>query len=198
MKKILAILLAAIMVLSFAGCGAETEVSEEEITEPVEEIVPEEVFYSLGDTVKTESIEFTLDEFDFHKCLSNVGDAYYLDPLEEDDMWYNSKNPYYADDEHIMVRISFTYKNIGKTSIGTIDDYAFCLEYGDGYVFDTFSAQTKNDNGEYSFSWDVEPLTDALNGRGAEKVPIAVMENTEEQLILIVKLDGQEFKYKIR
>ena len=198
MKKLLAILFAAIMILSFAGCGTETEVSEEEITEPVEEIVPEEVFYSLGDTVKTESIEFTLDEFDFYKCLSNVGDAYYLDPLEEDDMWYNSKNPYYADDEHIMVRISFTYKNIGKTSIGTIDDYAFCLEYGDGYIFDTFSAQTKNDNGEYSFSWDVEPLTDALNGRGAEKVPIAVMENTEEQLLVIVKLDGQEFKYKIR
>ncbi|MBQ4118725.1 MAG: hypothetical protein IJD08_07035 [Oscillospiraceae bacterium] len=198
MKKILTILLAAIMVLSFAGCGTETEVPAEEITEPMEEIVPEEVFYSLGDTVKTESIEFTLDEFDFHKCLSNVGDADYMNPLEEGDTWYNSKNPYYADDEHIMVRISFTYKNIGKTSIETLPDYIFCLEYSDGYTFDEFGVQTKNADGDYSFIWDIEPLSDALNGRGAVKVPIVVMENTEEPIVLIIKLGGQEFKYKIR
>ena len=205
MKKILAILLAAIMVLSFAGCGAETEVSEEEITEPVEEIVPEEVFYSLGDTVKTESIEFTLDEFDFYKCLSNVGDENCYNPIAEDDesawLYYRSSNPYNADDDHIMARISFTYKNIGKTAIHNISGIEsghFFIEYGDGYSFGSFSTATKNSDGDYAYGFDIEPLSDAVNGRGALKVPIAVMENTEEQLLLIVKLDGQEFKYKIR
>ena len=69
---------------------------------------------------------------------------------------------------------------------------------GDGYTFDEFGVQTKNADGDYSFIWDIEPLSDALNGRGAVKVPIVVMENTEEPIVLIIKLGGQEFKYKIR
>ena len=111
MKKILAFLLAAIMVLSFAGCGSEAKVPEEVVTEPEEIVEPEEVveeaiFYALGDTVATESIEFTLDEFDFYKCLSNVGDENCYNPVEENDesawLYYRSSNPYNADDEHIF------------------------------------------------------------------------------------------------
>ena len=198
MKKMICMLLALAMMFTFAACGAETEAPEENVPE---EIVPEEVFYSLGDTVSTESIEFTLDEFDFHKCLSNVGDGDYLNPLSEDDIWYNSKNPYYADDEHIMVRISFTYKNIGKTTIDPISglsSYVFSLEYSDGYTFGEFGTASKNSDGQYASMGDIEPLSNAVNGRGAVKVPIVVMENTEEPIVLIVKLDGQEFKYKIR
>ena len=115
MKNFLANLLVAIMIFSFAGCGAETKTPEEVVQE--EEVVPEEVFYLLGDTVKTESIEFTLDEFDFHKCLSNVGDENCYNPIAEDDesawLYYRSSNPYNADDDHIMARNSFTFKNIG-------------------------------------------------------------------------------------
>ena len=205
MKKFLAIIFAMITVLGFSACGTEQEPPVEEVIVPEEEIVPEEVCYSLGDTVKTESIEFTLDEFDFYKCLSNVGDENCYNPGAEDDesawLYYRSSNPYNADDDHIIVRISFTYKNIGKTAIDNISGIEsghFFIEYGDGYSFGSFSTATKNSDGDYAYGFEIEPLSDAVNGRGALKVPIAVMENTEEQLILAVQLEGQEFKYKIR
>ena len=205
MKKFLAIIFAMITVLGFSACGTEQEPPVEEVIVPEEEIVPEEVCYSLGDTVKTESIEFTLDEFDFYKCLSNVGDENCYNPVAEYDesawLYYRSSNQYNADDDHIIVRISFTYKNIGKTAIDNISGIEsghFFIEYGDGYSFGSFSTATKNSDGDYAYGFEIEPLSDAVNGRGALKVPIAVMENTEEQLILAVQLEGQEFKYKIR
>ena len=168
MKRLTALLLAAVLALSLAACGGdgaghtttgENEPSSDpsntdyiddtESTNPSNDNENEnETYWEVGDTIILDSVEFTLDSYQFEQCLYNVRNGDYLSPvdlssLSEDDLMYNSlttDNPYYADDEHIFLLLSFTQKNIGKESVQIIAPESDMLViYSDGYTFDFLS-----------------------------------------------------------
>lgn len=227
MKRLIALILAAALALSLVACGGDgadhtttgenepsSDPSNTDYIDDTESTNPSndnenETYWEVGDTITLDSVEFTLDSYQFERCLYNVRNGDYLSPvdlrsLSENDLMYNSlttDNPYYADDEHIFLLLSFTQKNIGKESVQIIAPESDMLViYSDGYTFDFLSdtgsgGGWKDENSFNGFSFtEMEPLSPSFECRACILLPIEVMENEDASLLLQVK----EQTYKLR
>ena len=206
MKKVLALILALVLVLSLAACRGSSDSGEEkkDDTNPTEAMTEATVLdsiYKIGDTFVTENREFTLDRIVFHNLLRNVFDRDYLLPVYPDDREYNyinkDNNPLKADSSHIMLMIEFRQKNLSKTTISPVDDYNLRIEYSDGYIFTTDDCAMLYEDG-VSGLIDMEPLSAEISCRAAFKLPLEIEKNTKEPLFLIVSIDGANYKYDLR
>ncbi len=189
MKKVLSLLMVLALCLSLVACGKKENSAAEDSDAKGKA-------YAIGETIKTEQVEFTVKEYGLDKCLSNVGDENYMTPIKPDAedayVYYVSNNPYNADDEHIILHFEFEYKNIGKEKIYEIDQ--FTVEYGDGYVFDGVSSSARREDGSFGLIGEIEPLSGTITGRAAVKLPKEVAENEDKPILVKVKLpsgDGE-------
>lgn len=100
MKKIISLLLIAVICLSFAACGKSGG---------------DAAYHKLGETVSTDIFEFTLNAAEFTIALNNVNDDKRFTPKEydaEDD----ADNPYVAPVGHTYAAFSYTVKNLNRAS----------------------------------------------------------------------------------
>lgn len=100
MKKLFALLMAALICFSLAACDLGTD---------------DGTTYKLGDTVSTDIFEFTLHNAQFTVALNNVTNNSYFTPKE-----YNAKddsnNPYVAPVGHTYAALSYTVTNLDRAS----------------------------------------------------------------------------------
>lgn len=104
MKRIFLLLLTVIVCLSFVACNEESGTMKEDIK-----------YYKLGETVKTDIFEFTLNSAKFTVALNNVNDDNRFTPKE-----YNptedADNPYVAPMGHTYAAFSYTVTNLNRAS----------------------------------------------------------------------------------
>jgi len=112
-KSIIALVLAMIMVLSLCACGGAGE-----------------NYYSIGDTVETESVKMTLKDAQFTYAVNGTKDADYLKPTEPSPL-----TPYVADDGAVMVYYEIDIAAIGRSDID-IDNCDIATITYDGEVYD--------------------------------------------------------------
>ena len=212
MKKILAMILALALVFALCACGeseqkaeeAPQEATPEATPEPTPEPTPEVLVLKVGESFQTEDREFKLTDFTFAQCLRNVmdKDAYMPVAPDAEDSWvyYRSNNPYNADADHIMLLLEFTQKNIGRANIGLGSERSFKIVYGDGYEFECKAVgwqRAENEFGGFSFA-ELEPLSSAVVCRAVFELPVAVKDNANEPLKLIVTFGETTCEYQLR
>lgn len=171
--------------------------------------------YEIGGTVTTRDFEFTLKDVQYGENLCILSQrAEYLQPVDpadykQQDHWSGSKSTHTAEDGRTFVSISFNLKYTGKKK--TSYQPSLVLDYNNGYTFDYKENKPVNDyfsvnvetNGNYQWNYetkhDFEPLSSSnLEFRTYVDVPKEVMDNTQNPLKVIVKLQGKTISYKIR
>lgn len=212
MKKLLALLLAAAMLLSLCACGSPSKPKElEDISdedweaaaealedmyeeEPVEETEPAQKIYQIGDTIVSSNgmLEFTFDSFGFADVIDNYETA----PATAD-----STNPINLVEEKTFFYYSGTLnlveesKQTVKWSLSDI-----ILDYDDGYQYnqDARSDTRSNSLGSYcAYNEDgtacrklgssyFEPLVGGKvkQVRGYIEIPALIETDTESPLLL--------------
>lgn len=216
MKKVLAMILTLVFALSLAACGdqekeevitstADTAQTPDEAIPPEPETVPEatetmDVLYLIGETITTDSIELTVDSTVFGKMLRNLMDCDAYTPVSPDDKWYDTlakTNPYYADDEHIMLMVEYRQKNTGKSKVDLVGDDDMKIIYGDGYEFEASGGGMQNGDGDFEDFSSMEPLSDEVLCRVAFSLP-ADAEGSQEALVLCITIDEINYKVNLR
>lgn len=185
MKKVLALMLALVLVLSLASCGGGENKGDtsSKATETV---------YKMGDTAKTDVAEVTVDEVTFEDSFNGCN----------------------SDNEHQYACVAFSFKNIGKTEIED-SSYIYempIVDYNNGYTFTIDEVEDPDDpNNSYSTSLlgtsdtlidEIKPLSDEVGCVSAIYVPNEVAEKTSAPLLIkfdLPKSKGSEtVAFKVR
>ena len=166
MKRLLALMLAAVLALSLVACGGgggvgdnntpstgngdvtntDTSSGGEDSTPTDEEPQEDTQYYQLGDTVSTDIFEFTLDTATMTIALNNrtANDGTagnYFTPKEYDPK-QDAENPLVASKGHTYASFTYTVKNLDRASAKFHDGSFTSVEYnGETY--------TKMDEGAY-------------------------------------------------
>lgn len=188
MKKLLSLVLAALMLLSFAACsgsngnGGQTANGTQKPTEAKE--------YRIGQTVKTDKIEFTLTKIDYTNYIGTNG----------------SGNDVASG--NVCLSAYYTVKNIGKTKMTFstmfgVRNADVVVDYDDGYTFESVGSRIKEGSVYAYHSQDILPLSDAKEIVTFFEAPKAIQEETRKSLHINVTLtyeDGTQevFVYVIR
>ena len=178
MKKFISMLLVGIICVSLCACGG----NDTETTEPKED---ENMALEIGDTYTSDSVEFTLEQFEMAEKLSNTMDDSFLLPDVVSEYDSVDTTPYLAEDGNVMVSYSHTINNVGKEEIDTVL-WTIELDYNDGYTYE--SETLDNDAFLSDDEWKtttagrkIAPLA-TKESRGFLEVPLEVSENTEAPL----------------
>ena len=200
MKKVLSLLLAFVMCLSLCACGGgNTDASvDDETTAPTTEApvdkddVSTEKEYSLGDTITTDIIEFSLTRVEFADQLKyatfSTGeqpDAEYMLPTTEP----QSNKTFVADEGYTFLSYSYSLKYTGKEEIEVETAMGISADYNNGYTFDVWSDAYMWSN-YVSIDGDtkLKPLDPLGEGRGCMKVPEEVSTNSAAPLKINVSI----------
>jgi len=212
MKKLMALVLAMIMLVSFAGCGGNNEVAEEgkaEAPEQEDEVQEEtKTFYEMGNPAGTDAVEVVLESYD-------VSPVYALNIYED----------LIPKEGYSFVVVNYSIKNVGKTDLGFFPcadgkNESICAEtivsvdYNDGYIFyvdevELFNGKTYGRDffvggeNEDVYLDDIKPLSPAVSYEVAICVPNEVIENTDAPLLIKFNLLNSNnekvvVSYKIR
>ena len=157
MKKIIALLLALLMVLALTACGANSsETSTPKQTDSdmtnTTEIEESTRKYNLGETVSTNTTEFTLENAAFTIACSNSVDDDYLLPKEYD-ATNDSKNPFVAPIGDTLVALSFTIKNNDRTTLKVADSSAWSLYWNVIYNGEEYPLMGQDDDYALQFRY---------------------------------------------
>lgn len=147
-------------------------------------------YYYIGDTVKTDIAEFTLNNSELAIALSNVKNETYYTPVE-----YNSeqhqKNPFVADTGCTLVYIDFTLSAIDRSNVD-VDETNFISvkyknkNYNDKYHKTTYrnlldfgmlkqlSGKTNGEFSEYNSNNILLHTGDKVQVRGNYQIPTDV------------------------
>ena len=220
MKKLIALLLAAVMCLSLVACGGDTSNnSPKETSDAPTTETPGVTEYSIGEAFGTDSVEcvvtevkwVTLEDVTSHPAATDVRGTDYqtYKQLMATDMFpgysfygmsgFSSKASGYP-----YLVVTFTLQNVGKTVVEpTIQDNnwgaAFnsygnvSVIYDDGYTFDA----------EEGFNTTLEILGDAFKEGRIFEVPSQVYENEDKALKVKITLPNangeiEEFIVSVR
>ena len=217
MKKLIALLLAAVMCLSLVACGdkgSNTTATESPTTEAAgasEYVIGEPFGTDSVECVVTEVRWVTLDDVTSHAAATDVIGTDYKSykQLMAKDMFpgysfyglsgFSSKATGYP-----YLAITFTLQNIGKTLVEpTIQDNnwgvafnsygSISVVYDDGYTFDA----------EEGFNTTLEILGDAFKEGRIFEVPAQVYENEDKALKVKITLptangEAEEFIVSVR
>ena len=163
MKKTLAFILAATLMLSLAACGGENENSNNDADKSAENDVDTQ-YYNIGDTVSTDIVDFTLNNCD----LSIFADPYIIQPTEEE-------TKYGAKVGSSMIIPTFTITNKDRSGYIDIRDEAVLLDNADDVSLDW---TVLYNNEEYT-------VTHFDGQRGMELDPAAVLDPASGDIIVL-------------
>ncbi len=182
MKKLLALILAMLMLLCSCDWGAKRE-------------------YEIGETIVTKNWEFTLEKV-------YIGEAVSAD--REEKGFYVEYGDYnrLAGEGETIVGMAFSMKYLGKEEVSTMFIPEPWVEYGNGYKFENDFLNNKmfvwqksdmefecvHDTSESEFS----PLDPKKEFRLALSVPAEVKTNTSETLKIAVELDRKTYHFIVR
>lgn len=180
MKKIIALLLVSLMAICLlCACGSGKDGASN--TSKTAE-------YKMGDTVSTDSVEFTLDDLTYSEYWDPNGD-------------FVCK---FMGDGNVCANVYFKVKNLGKEAIYSHTAAMLVLDYDNGYTYKTGDVYHKSSNGDYVANYEeLVPLSDAEELVGYFEIPITIQDDTEHSLhinVTIYNSEGEEetFVYVIR
>lgn len=185
MKRIIALCLGLIMVMSMVACGKKEEVATTEVATTEEQIT----MLSVGETAKTDVVEVVLNEVQFADVLGLDADNW-LQPTR-------GGGTLGAPSGEVFVWFSFTAKNISKEEISGYDVANVVVDYNDGYMFEgaTYSDMPKwSTSGSISDNVGlktISPLTESVIW-GYISCAQDVRENREQPLLLTFTLPSSE------
>lgn len=123
-KIIIPVIIIAIVVIAIIGIILIQNKNNGE----TKEVVKEETYYKIGDTVSTDIAEFTLNSSELTIALSNHNDDTYYMPKE-----YNAKvdamNPYVADTGHTFAYVDYTLSAIDRSDLNIDNGSLFQVTY---------------------------------------------------------------------
>ena len=203
MKKILALLLALILVLSLAACGEKTTPTEA-ITEETTETEPEETIFKVGDTAQGQICNITIQSVEY---VDNIKDGFCID------MWSPTTKTTYkdltAEEGYSIVKISYVFDYTGKET-GELK-VGFTIDYDDGYTFDGLGGHalpeitnTPKVGFEEKYTTGAKNyynIEDALAFKDEEAIYYIIVndevkENTDKSLVLKVDAPTSMWGYK--
>ena len=201
MKRLLALLLAAILALSLVACGGDNNSStseengSEDSSNSSSNTETEYKTIQLNETVTTENFDFTLTSVEFAEKSSEITTSYTVEIMDSDKE---------------LLRCDYTISYIGKESLSS-SPVAMTVLYGDGYTFrdgrqyilspdgELEETYRYSNNSSTSMSVNFEPLTDDIyTGYGFMEIPETVKSSTEEPLSILILINGEELLYEIR
>lgn len=140
---------------------------------------------ALGETVNTDSFEFTLNKVDL---------SYNVEP-DNPPSYYTY---YAASDGQVYVYVNATVKNLTQQTMRCDEIYSVTANYNNGYTYKGFNIITDTD-GDFTYS-NINSIT-PLQTMGIHCLidcPKEV-ETSENPLVLTIKLrDGKEYLYTVR
>ena len=162
-----------------------SEITSSETTEITTEKKPEYKTLNIGDTIKTENKEITVNSVELVKeVLPPKRDGYY--------------NYYEADEGKIYIHISTSVKNLEKQAIYCDEALDITADYNEGYTYYGFSTVEDKSSG---FTYSNITLIDPLSTQNIHYIidcPEEVKNNTEAPLFLIFNIENEEYKLTIR
>ena len=207
MKKLLALLLAAALLLSLCACGSPSKPKEledisdedwEAAAEALEDMYEEEPaveteaakkIYEIGDTIVTADgmVEFTLDSF----CFGDYRDGMTYLPADSGDIYHT------AEEGKTFCFFSGTMTLVGepkeKSSYWLYDikaDYMDGYIFGEGEPFPTNTYELDGSRGGSSAEFEPFVSTNVREVRGFVEVPDVVENDTENSLLLYFIING--------
>ena len=193
MKKMLCLLLVAVMCISLVACDTETKTAKTEETAKT---------YVIGESVETEDFIFTPELQGFFEELSNVGDSR-LTPGG----YKTSGNPYRAEVGKTMMLLYCTLEYIGESKKDETIGVSASIDFDNGYIFDGDKISFVTEGGYYGFysgDGNIECIFEPLSSdtkriiRVASKVPEQVKNDEDKPLSITFKIEDKEYIYKIR
>ncbi len=123
MKKILALLLVALMLMGLCACGNRAQEGEQSAQGTDTSKIEDSKTYKLGDTVSTDIIDFTLDRAELGIYLHDgtAGDRDEICMPAEDNK-YIDNDCFIASVGHTFVSLQFTISNHDRTTINIDTD----------------------------------------------------------------------------
>lgn len=208
MKKLIALLLAAVLCLSLAACGngegnentdnstdnsqeqaTGTEKASEESKQPTQATEAPQVdttpVISTDDRISTDTCEFSID---FINITNDV-----LPPSPSS--WYSH---YEADNGKVYVDFCVAYKNMTSRDIGADETVSGTLIYADKYEYRGFSIIEEEDRSNFTYSniTSIAPLTTEYVHYLFE-VPEEV-ETSGLSIVLKMRIGGADYKVIVR
>ncbi len=184
--------------LTLAACGTAQNASAEsnDTTNKNAAASEQQETFSIGDTITTDLMEFTLTRIEFGAVLKNATfstgqkpDEEYLLPLEKE----SSSTDFVADSGNTFLTYSYTIKYLGKEEMEIPTDMDMVVNYDDGYTFDIeHSAYMWSDYIQLKDTTKLKPLDVAGEGRGYVKVPEAVATEIDKALTITVTIPDEE------
>ncbi len=176
MKKFISLLLACVFCIALCSCGEENIVDEPIADEPIADVP---TTYKIGEAASNDTAEVVLVDVSYKDEYSSFG----------------------TDDEHTFVVVTYTLKNVGKTTFGYFPIYPndgvvkntkrpaeiLWVDYNDGYVFAAEDPGDPYDVTYFQSPRDADitnhaPLSKEAVYEVAIVVPDEVIENTEAPL----------------
>lgn len=199
MKKVLALMLALVLVLSLAACGGssnseekKTDTSSEAQTSEAVTDVAKATVYSIGDIITTDVAKAAVSKIEFA----------------------DSFGPCKLSDDYRFVCVSFSFENIGKNDL--YFEYPY-VDYNDGIQFkfenvdqittDYARSVLLNSNktlfNDNASSYTIKPLSGEITCTCAICVPKEVVDNKDAPLLVRFRIPTavdylQDFAYKVR
>lgn len=211
MKKVLSLILALVLCLSLFACGSSPSekqpssmdaVPESSSTAPTAsdttDVTPDEVVYTMGQTVSTEIFEFTPVFEGFADEVANWPDENFMTP----DGKISGNNPFKADEDKVIMYFSADVKYIGNSKSNETFSYDFTIDYADGYIFEfneRYDCGVQNDDGwDYSNEITFEPLSSEKDGyvRFCIEVP-SQLESDPNNILIIFNIGGNDYQFSL-
>lgn len=194
MKKIVLMVLICSFCLLLCACSANqptntdntTEQQEVESTEETTKSNKKEIEkISIGETITTDSFEFTLNKVELT-----------YDAKPDNPPTYYSHYP--ADNGQVYIYVNASVKNLKKQGILCDEIYSVTANYNDGYEYNGFNIVTDTSgNFTYANITSLDPLQ-TLGVHYLIDCPEEV-ETSDNSLVLTIELNGGEkFAYAVR
>lgn len=181
-KKILVILGVVLVSTSLTACGEKTSntTKKESVAKKEEK---KENLIALGETIKSKTKEITLNKVEFSKdVMPSAPSEFYMH--------------YEAEDGKTYIDVGVDVKNLKKTDLECDKVMTVTADYNKGYTYKSFDTVEENGDFTYSNITTISPL-DTKKMNYLVEVPEAV-ETGKEPLFLVIKIDGDSYKYTIR
>lgn len=173
------------------------EVAVAESSEP-------EQLYAIGDTVATDTVEFTLTGFNY---------VHHLNPKTYAEKKDNAGGSLGPGQDMVFANPEYTIKNLAKTSDNAYKMAKFTIDYNDGYIFGMFDhvsymvdvpGVTRKFAGEYSSQGTAMELSPLSQETYEFYIPANSAIETDQNATLLLKVTlstssgTKDFVYKIR
>lgn len=200
MKKILAVLLAAIMCLSLCACGANNDTTKTSANETTEQVKEENKIYKLGDAIETKLFRITPAFTGYARYLSNVQNETYLTFTGS-----TVNNPYVAEDGKVNLFGEMAVEYVGTEKSNVSLEVDISVDFDNGYIYSTdelgsaIDCTISPDKDDWDSSIVFEPFGETKGlVRYCIQAPEQVESESEKPLIATITVNGEKFLFDFR